>query len=196
MAAQDEINRLLKANGATLVRQGNHLVHELPSGIKFVTSKTPSDTRTPKNELARLKRLLQPEPDMSAREMMSEILRKIRLYGETWLPKEILGAARRFLVAAQATIALFPEPSINQWGEELTITWQLSEPEMMRVGVVSVSATAAGISFRSGYNYADRFEPTCDRGSLNERLEWLLGQQRQGPAIALPTAEAIYKRSA
>lgn len=55
---REDIVQLLKDHNCTLIRDGNHLVYRLPSGKNFVMSKTPSDFRSERNNLAILKRSL------------------------------------------------------------------------------------------------------------------------------------------
>jgi hypothetical protein len=58
MSAEDEVERLLKSNGAVLVRSKNHLIYRFPDGKLFTTPKTPSDYRTWANQLHELRELL------------------------------------------------------------------------------------------------------------------------------------------
>ena len=59
MNAQQEIDRLLAASGAVLIRQNKHLVYRLPNGQNFVAAKTSSDPdRAAKNSLSDLRRAL------------------------------------------------------------------------------------------------------------------------------------------
>lgn len=58
MNAAIEVNRLLNEYGAVLVRQNKHLVYRLPNGRVFTRVKTPSDHRTPLNELSDLRHAL------------------------------------------------------------------------------------------------------------------------------------------
>jgi hypothetical protein len=55
---ETEVSRLLAEAGAVLVRQNKHLVYRLPNGNMFTRNKTPSDHRTPLNELSDLRRAL------------------------------------------------------------------------------------------------------------------------------------------
>ena len=59
MNANAEVERLLQASSAVLVRHKRHLVYRLPNGQNFVVSKTTSDpARAGKNNLAELRRAL------------------------------------------------------------------------------------------------------------------------------------------
>jgi hypothetical protein len=59
MNANAEIEQLLQASSAVLVRHKNHLVYRLPNGQNFVVSKKTSDpARAGKNNLAELRRAL------------------------------------------------------------------------------------------------------------------------------------------
>ncbi len=59
MNAEQEIERLLAASNAVLVRHNKHLVYRLPNGQTFVMAKTPGDPdRAARNSLSDLRRAL------------------------------------------------------------------------------------------------------------------------------------------
>jgi hypothetical protein len=58
MSAQDEVERLLKAHGAVLVRSKNHLIYKFSDGKIFTVPATPSDYRAWANALHTLRDLL------------------------------------------------------------------------------------------------------------------------------------------
>ena len=58
MNAAIEVTKMLNEHGAVLIRQNKHLVYRLPNGRVFTRVKTPSDHRTPLNELSDLRRAL------------------------------------------------------------------------------------------------------------------------------------------
>lgn len=58
MNAEDEVARLLREYGGTLVRSKTHNVYKFPDGKIFTTPKTPSDHRTWANQLQQLRFLL------------------------------------------------------------------------------------------------------------------------------------------
>lgn len=58
MAAKEEVEKLLKAHKAVLLRGKKHLVYQLDNGERFVTPNTPSDTAAWDNNLSDLKRIL------------------------------------------------------------------------------------------------------------------------------------------
>lgn len=60
-----ELRELLEACGAELIRSKRHNVFKLPSGRRFTVPKTASDTRSLKNSLARLKRLLRQDEEQA-----------------------------------------------------------------------------------------------------------------------------------
>lgn len=65
MPDREDVENLLRESGCKLLRDGNHLIYRLPDGQNFVMSKTPSDFRSEKNNLAILRRRLnwrKPEP--------------------------------------------------------------------------------------------------------------------------------------
>ena len=69
MNAQHEIDRLLAASGAVLVRQNKHLIYRLPNGQNFVAAKTSSDPdRAAKNSLSDLRRALGAQRRSAAQE--------------------------------------------------------------------------------------------------------------------------------
>ena len=53
-----EIQRLLKATGAVLLRNKRHAVYKLPNGKRFVLACSPSDHRGCKNALSDLRKLI------------------------------------------------------------------------------------------------------------------------------------------
>lgn len=53
--AKQEVFRLLRANGATLLRSKKHLVYALPDGQRHTAPSTPSDPRAWKNNLSHLR---------------------------------------------------------------------------------------------------------------------------------------------
>jgi hypothetical protein len=64
MNAAMEVTKMLNEHGAVLIRQNKHLVYRLPNGRVFTRVKTPSDHRTPLNELSDLRRALGVERPM------------------------------------------------------------------------------------------------------------------------------------
>ncbi len=58
MNPQQQVMTLLHKNGAELLRQKRHFVFRLRSGRRWITPKTPSDSRSWRNNLADLKRTL------------------------------------------------------------------------------------------------------------------------------------------
>lgn len=61
MDAREEINRLLKEDHAMRYSEKRHYKYRLSTGAVFVQAKTPSDHRSGRNDLARLRRLLKKE---------------------------------------------------------------------------------------------------------------------------------------
>ena len=57
-SADLEVKRLLKENGAVLIRHRKHLIYKLSSGAIFVQANTPSDVRSDENNLRDLRKLL------------------------------------------------------------------------------------------------------------------------------------------
>ena len=58
MSAKDEVEKLLKAHNAVLLRGKKHKVYQLDTGERFITPSTPSDSLAWDNNLTDLKRIL------------------------------------------------------------------------------------------------------------------------------------------
>jgi len=58
------LQRMLKAANAVLVREGKHRIYRLPGGAILVTSKSPGDKKAERNACAVLRRILERRCDV------------------------------------------------------------------------------------------------------------------------------------
>jgi len=74
--SSEEVAALLKESGAVLLRKKKHPVWRLPDGQRVTIGNTPSDSRSSKNELARIRRML----DMGGPLITEDEINKVKNY--------------------------------------------------------------------------------------------------------------------